>query len=200
MTSVPCQRGHQASGVNPYHLGLEQATACGEIVDGPLPASLRNACDDLSGDTLCNAPKNDRITFHELHLVGVFFMRMNVIAPVTQDLANIQFINVNNAVLAAPVGEETLDVEWSSGIAPAAQVKIYASGTLAFSNVDKCLQKLIADLPTEPNLHQVSISLGLGETYVSGAQSFMWYSGGNTLLTLNFELLTHACHLSRLRL
>ncbi len=89
---------------------------------------------------------------------------------VAQSTSNIETVNVNGGALPAPSGEETLDEEWSSGIAPGARIRVYASGTLFDSDLDKCLQRLINDLPTQPQIHQLSISLGLGETYVSQAQ------------------------------
>ena len=49
---------------------------------------------------------------------------------VAQTLANVTTINVNDATLPAVSGEETLDVEWSSGIAPGAKIRVYATGTL----------------------------------------------------------------------
>ena len=90
---------------------------------------------------------------------------------VAQSLSNIQTINVSGDTLDSPSGEETLDVEWSSGVAPGAKVRVYAAGSLAFTDVDKALQQVINDLPSQPGLHQMSISLGLGETYLaSGSQ------------------------------
>ena len=49
---------------------------------------------------------------------------------VAQSLDNIITVNVEGDTLPAPSGEETLDVSWSSGIAPGAQVVIYACGNL----------------------------------------------------------------------
>ena len=89
---------------------------------------------------------------------------------IAQSTSNVEVINVNNATLAAPIGEESLDEEWTSGIAPGAKIRVYASGTLNDADLDRCLQQLINDLPTQPQLHQLSISLGLGETYISQAQ------------------------------
>ena len=86
---------------------------------------------------------------------------------IPQSLSNIEEINVNNvsqAVLTAATGEETLDVEWSSGIAPAAKVRVYATGALDYPSLDKGLQQIISDLPTQPQLHQLSISIGEGES------------------------------------
>jgi kumamolisin len=76
-------------------------------------------------------------------------------------------INVNSAPLPAPSGEETLDVEWSSGIAPGAKIRVYATGTLEFVSLDAALDRIIADLSSQPGMRQVSISLGLGETFMA---------------------------------
>ena len=77
-------------------------------------------------------------------------------------------INVGKTALPPPEGEETLDVCWSGGIAPGAEVRVYASGSLQFSALDKALDRIIADLPANPGLRQLSISLGLGEQYMGG--------------------------------
>jgi kumamolisin len=87
---------------------------------------------------------------------------------VNTDLGRINKINVTNVTLAPPEGEETLDTQWTSGIAPQAKISIYASGSLQFTDLDLALDKIIADAATRPNLRQVSISLGLGETYLHG--------------------------------
>jgi kumamolisin len=63
-----------------------------------------------------------------------------------------------------------MDVEWSSGIAPGAKIRIYASGTLDFVNLDAALDRIFADLPSQPGMRQVSISLGLGETFMAAAE------------------------------
>ncbi len=87
---------------------------------------------------------------------------------VSQSLSNITTINVTGVTLAPPEGEETLDVSWASGIASGAKVRVYASGSLQFSDLDKSLQRIISDLPSQPGMKQLSISLGLGETYLIG--------------------------------
>jgi kumamolisin len=84
------------------------------------------------------------------------------------DLQRIEKINVTGVALSPPQGEETLDVEWSSGVAPGARIRIYATGSLAFVDLDRALDQIIEDLPTQPGLRQLSISLGLGETYLGG--------------------------------
>jgi kumamolisin len=86
------------------------------------------------------------------------------------DLNRIEQVNVNGGALPPPSGEETLDASWSSGMAPGAKIKIYASGTLQFVALDKALDQIIADAANNPSLRQLSISLGLGETFMGGPQ------------------------------
>jgi len=93
-----------------------------------------------------------------------FWKQNNVPVKITQ----IEKINVKGGQLPVPEGEETLDVEWSSGIAPGAKIRIYASGSLSFVDLDRALDRILADLPTQPAMRQLSISLGLGETYLNG--------------------------------
>jgi kumamolisin len=81
-------------------------------------------------------------------------------------LKNVEEINVNGGKLPPPVGEETLDVEWSTAAAPGATVRVYAAGSLRFVDLDKALDRIIADIVTQPGMHQLSISLGLGEGFI----------------------------------
>ena len=82
---------------------------------------------------------------------------------VSQSLSNYSTVNVENSSIGAPTGEETLDVEWSSGIASGAKVVVYACGDLDY--VNDCYSRLLDDLQSgaQPDLHQVSISFGAGE-------------------------------------
>jgi kumamolisin len=95
------------------------------------------------------------------------FWKRNSVATTLQQ---IEKINVGGGHLPAPEGEETLDVEWASGIAPGAKVRVYASGSLGFVDLDRVLDRILADLPSQPGLRQLSISLGLGETFMGGPQ------------------------------
>jgi kumamolisin len=83
-------------------------------------------------------------------------------------LKQIEKINVKGGPLPTQEGEETLDVEWASGIAPGAKVRIYATGSLAFVDLDLALDRILEDLSTQPGMRQLSISLGLGETFMGG--------------------------------
>lgn len=85
-------------------------------------------------------------------------------------LLQIEKINVTGVMPPPQEGEETLDVSWASGIAPGATVRVYASGSLRFVDIDKTLDRIIADLPAQPRMRQLSISLGLGETFLGGPQ------------------------------
>ena len=89
---------------------------------------------------------------------------------INQSLSNIQEIQVVSGTLPAPSGEETLDVEWSSSMAPGAKVRVYATVDLAFNHLDQAYAQVYADLPSQPTLHQMSLSYGLGEFYSSASQ------------------------------
>ena len=91
-------------------------------------------------------------------------------AGVNQSLNNITFLQVVSGTLPAVEGEESLDVEWSSGIASAAKVRVYATTDLSFVHLDQAYQAILNDLASQPGLRQVSISLGLGETFASSSQ------------------------------
>ena len=88
--------------------------------------------------------------------------------PVTTK--QIQKINVSGGHLPVPEGEETLDTAWTSGVAPGATIRIYASGSLSFVALDRALDRILGDLPSQPGMRQLSISLGLGETFMGGPQ------------------------------
>lgn len=89
------------------------------------------------------------------------------LCDIPNDPARIKVINVNAVPLPPPTGEETLDAQWTSGIAPGARVNIYATGSLAFTDIDKALDRISADAAQDPGLRQVSMSLGLGEAFMA---------------------------------
>jgi kumamolisin len=74
-------------------------------------------------------------------------------------------------LIVAPDGEETLDVEWASGIAPGATIKVYASGSLSFVDLDRALDRIITDVRGGQGIRQLSISLGLGEKYMPAGEA-----------------------------
>lgn len=85
------------------------------------------------------------------------------------DPTRVAMINVGGGPLPPIEGEESLDAQWASGIAPDAKVRVYASGSLSLVAIDRALDRIIADLPSQPGLRQLSISLGLGEIYYGSA-------------------------------
>jgi len=89
---------------------------------------------------------------------------------ISQSLNNIEKVQVVSGALPAPSGEESLDVEWSSGTAAGAKVRVYATQDLQFVHIDQAYQDIINDLPSQPALHQISLSYGLGELYEAASQ------------------------------
>ena len=77
---------------------------------------------------------------------------------------------MGGGALPTPSGEETLDASWAGGIAPGATIRIYATDALSFVAIDKALDRIISDLATIPGMRQLSISLGLGETFMAPAE------------------------------
>ncbi|MBV8329755.1 MAG: IPTL-CTERM sorting domain-containing protein [Verrucomicrobia bacterium] len=91
---------------------------------------------------------------------------------VNQSLNNIQFIQVVSGTLPSTSGEETLDTEWSSSIAPGARVRVYATTQLNTTLLDEAYQQVYNDAINHPEygLHQMSMSYGIGETYTTSSQ------------------------------
>jgi kumamolisin len=91
---------------------------------------------------------------------------------VNQSINNVKFIQVVPGTLPPAEGEETLDTEWSSSIAPGAQVRVYAAQSLAFNNLDQTYQQIYSDVTNHPeyNIHQMSMSYGIGEQYTTDSQ------------------------------
>ncbi len=88
-----------------------------------------------------------------------------------QSLSNITFIPAALGTVPAPTGEETIDVEMSSSLAPASKVRVYATVTLAFTNIDNGYEAIINDIVSGTSkITQVSISLGACESSVSNSQ------------------------------
>lgn len=84
--------------------------------------------------------------------------------------SRIQMINVGGGTPPPPEGEETLDASWTSGIAPGANIRIYATGSLQFTALEKGLDAILSDLSAHPEMRQLSISMGLGETFNTAAE------------------------------
>jgi kumamolisin len=83
------------------------------------------------------------------------------------DASRVEKVRLKRGRLPPVEGEESMDVQWSSGIAPGAKVRVYACGSLAFVDLDRGLDRILADAMADPALRQASISLGLGEQLLS---------------------------------
>jgi kumamolisin len=149
---------------HPLSAAAAEATAAGTNAIGAppyLPSALLSAFDgaalglDGSGQTIAilidTFPNDEDLT--------LFWQTAKVAAA----LSRIKKINVGGGSLPAPEGEESLDAEWTSGIAPGANISIYATGSLAFAPLEAGLQRILDDAKNTPGLRVLSISLGLGE-------------------------------------
>ncbi len=107
-------------------------------------------------------------TFPSISDVSAFWKA----AGVSQSTANLQFIQAVSGQLPKPSGEETLDVEWSSAMAPSARVRVYAATDLVSADLDAAYQQVYDDVSNHPDLgiHQMSMSYGEGESYTDNAQ------------------------------
>ena len=84
------------------------------------------------------------------------------------DANRVNLINVKNVVLLLPDdGEESMDTEWTSGIAPGAKDKGLSEWIIEFVDLDLALDRILADAIADPQLRQLSVSLGLGEQLMS---------------------------------
>jgi kumamolisin len=95
---------------------------------------------------------------------------------IQQSLSNVQFIPVEpldqayasttikppEAFVPDSIIETSLDVEWSSSIAPGSKVRAYTTATLADTYLDKAYTRILNDATNNPALgiHQMSMSYG----------------------------------------
>ena len=91
---------------------------------------------------------------------------------VSQSGTNISYIQVVPGTLSSPSGEESLDTEWSSSIAPGAKVRIYATYDLSDANLDTAYQYIFSDAVAHPGygIHQMTMSYGISEYYTTASQ------------------------------
>jgi kumamolisin len=90
---------------------------------------------------------------------------------VSQSLSNIEKIQAVSGTLPATNLETSLDAEWTSGIASGARIRIYASQSLAFTNIDTTFQRIISDLNAGTVINALSISLVACESNISVSQT-----------------------------
>jgi sugar lactone lactonase YvrE len=88
---------------------------------------------------------------------------------VPQSINNISFIQVVGGPMDTPDGEETLDTEWSSAMAPGAKVRVYSSADLDPNDIDSTYSRVLNDASTY-GIHQMSMSFGVGELDAGNAE------------------------------
>jgi kumamolisin len=162
-------RKHLRYGPLSGHQGVAGQIASISRPNGYLVADLLNAY-DAAGVTATGSGQTIAIlidTFPNDADTQAFWQANNLPA----DLSRVTKINVSGATLPQISGEESLDVQWSSGIAPGASVHVYASGGLDFVSLDAGIDRIIEDASTTPSLRQMSMSLGLGELYFGSASA-----------------------------
>ena len=83
---------------------------------------------------------------------------------ISQSLSNVTIVNVSGGPKNSATGnkfEVSMDVEWSSGVAPGAKVRVYAAPfPLDSTGEAAALTQLLNDLATNTSIHQVSESYG----------------------------------------
>ena len=88
-------------------------------------------------------------------------------AGVTQSLSNVTTVDVAGGPSASPsdpsLEEAALDVEWATALAPGCKVRIYGASETDPAENDEILQQVYADLPAQPNMRILSISVGGNE-------------------------------------
>jgi len=90
------------------------------------------------------------------------------VTNITDSVAQIQTMTVGAGAVANPstglIAETNLDIQWTSALAPNAKIRVYIFDDTDPTAFDAVYQQIYADLPTNPGLHQLSISYGLGES------------------------------------
>ena len=96
---------------------------------------------------------------------------------VAQVIGNIETVKVGTGTADPTEGEETLDEEWSSGLAPGVKVRVYDSLSLTDTNLNKCLAQIQADVTgataaaiAQPQLHAMSMSYGEDQNSVAASE------------------------------
>ncbi|HEY1708602.1 MAG TPA: S53 family peptidase [Rhizomicrobium sp.] len=87
-----------------------------------------------------------------------------------QSIGNISLILTFPDLLPLPSGEESMDVETSSSIAPKSKVRVYASTSLAFAKLDTAFEAVADDLIDGVRIDQMSVSIGGCESTVGVGQ------------------------------
>ena len=88
-------------------------------------------------------------------------------ASVSQTVSNVTMVSVAGGPSSGPdpnsVDEVALDVEWAGALAPGAAIRVYGVSELDPAENDEMFQQVYADLPSQPSMHVLSVSIGGNE-------------------------------------
>ncbi len=88
-------------------------------------------------------------------------------AGVSQATGNVAMINVAGGPSSTPsdpaLEEAALDVEWAGALAPGAKIRVYGASETDPAENDEILQQVYADLPSQPTMRVLTISIGGNE-------------------------------------
>jgi sugar lactone lactonase YvrE len=150
-------------------MGLHRPNLQANATAAYLPAQIAAAYDATgltengSGQTIAiyalGYPANSDLT--------TFWTMAGVTDSVTGNIQQVPVAGGPNASPASDVIDEvSLDVEWSSALAPGAMIRIYAANEGDPGENDEILQQVYADLPSNPGMHQLCICIGGNELEV----------------------------------
>lgn len=84
-----------------------------------------------------------------------------------------------------PIGTEAvIDAELTSSIAPGANIRVYTTSELSYTYLSRAYSQVYNDLASQPSLHVLNLSYGIGESDATGpqmqsdAQHFAALAGG----------------------
>ena len=92
---------------------------------------------------------------------------------IAQTSSNVSFIQVSASLENDAPDEATLDTEWSSAMAPGANIRVYAASGLANDQLDAAYARIYQDALANNNslgIHEMSMSYGAGEIETTNAQ------------------------------
>lgn len=159
-------------------LDAGKATGTGPVTNAPItyPYSVSQIFTAYNGTNLPKTGSGQKIA-----IVGTVYPNRDDLAQFwsangisQQSQSNIettQPIAGNQDTSDIGLQEANLDVQWTSGIAPNAQVRFYCSTNLQPNNVFQTYQAISNEIDAgqQPNLHQVSLSIVFPETQLGSA-------------------------------
>ena len=177
--AVPADIASKIVGVNglqpflTFHKHSIRVSTVDSVTASYQPSQIAQAYDATSLYTAGVMGTNETIaividTFPNQSDLATFWSDFNI----NRGPSTVSFIQVISGKLATPSGEESLDTEWSTSIAPNANVRVYASRKLSTVDIDACYQRVESDVLNNPslNIHEMTMSYGIGEAYVSASE------------------------------